>query len=162
MMLSTPDVVWIRPRHLHRLARIPPDLRMFNSASVADVTSIDVLASYAATLLEQDDGQSEEYRLSLTAIKEGMRYPHATYRVRREDFRPVQIDFMTASGKILKTIVYAEFAGVLGRTIPTKLIVRDHVYRDSSIVRMSDFRVLSPVDPAMFTPDYLLTIPDPT
>lgn len=161
VMLSTPDVVWLRPRRLHRLTRIPPDLRMFNGASVADVTSIDVRGSYAATLSGPDD-QSERYRLDLVATKDGVRYPRAAYWVRREDFRPLQIDFMAASGMVLKTIVYAEFQRVLGRTIPTTLIVRDHVYRDSSVVRMSEFQPLSPVDPAMFSPDYLLTIPDPT
>jgi hypothetical protein len=58
--------------------------------------------------------------------------------------------------------MYGEFRSVLGRIIPTRLVVRDHVYRDTSIVWMSDFQVLSPVDPGMFAPDYLLTIPDPT
>ena len=162
VMLSTPDVVWLRPRRLHRLTRIPPDLRMFNGASVADVTSIDLVGTYAATLNEEIDGPPGQYRMDLAATREGARYPRAVYLVRREDLTPIQIDFMAASGKVLKTLMYGEFRPVLGRIIPTQLIVRDHVYRDSSIVRMSDFQVLSPLDPAMFEPDYLLTIPDPT
>lgn len=162
VMLSTPDVVWLRPRRLHRLARLPPDLRMFNAASIADVTSVDLVGTYVGALEGEDDESPEEYRIRLTATREGVRYPRALYAVRREDLRPAQIDFMAASGKVLKTLVYGEFESVLGRTIPTQLVIRDHVFRDTSIVRMSDFRMLSPVDPAMFTPDYLLTIQDPT
>jgi hypothetical protein len=162
VMLATPDVVWLRPRRLHRLTRIPPDLRMFSGASVADVTSIDLVSNYTAVASDTADEESGRYRVELTANRAAMRYPRAVYWVRREDCRPVQVDFMTASRKVLKTIVYAQFGSALGRIIPTELIVRDHVYRDSSVVRMSEFRLLSPVDPGMFVPDYLLTIADPT
>jgi hypothetical protein len=159
-MLSTPDVVWLRPRRLHRLTRIPPELRMFNGASVGDVTSIDLVGTYSATLADADPPPAP-YRLDLTARRD-VRYPRASYTIARDDFRPLQIDFMAASGRVLKTVTYKRFAPVLDRVIPTELVVRDHVYRDGSIVQLSDFRVLSPVDPAMFTPDYLLTLGDDT
>ncbi len=140
-MLSTPDVVWVRPRRLHRLTRIPPELRMFSAASVGDVTAIDLL--------------------DLTA-RADVRYPRASYTIARDDFRPLQIDFEAASGKILKTVTYGAFTRVFDRVIPTELVVHDRVYRDASVVRLSDFRPLAPVDPAMFTPDYLLTLGDDT
>ena len=54
------------------------------------------------------------------------------------------------------------FDTVLGRTIPTKLIVQDHVYKDTSIVLLSDFQMLTNADPKMFVPDYLLALPDLT
>ena len=58
--------------------------------------------------------------------------------------------------------MYGAFARVFDRVIPTEVVVRDRVYHDASIVRLSDFRPLSPVDPVMFTPDYLLTLGDDT
>jgi len=157
VLLSTPDVVWLRPRRLHRLTRLPPELRMFGGASVGDVTSIDLVGLYDAAL--DGDDSSGPYRLALSA-RGDTRYPRASYVIARGDLRPVQIDFMAASGKVLKTVAYAEFASILDRVIPTQLVVRDHVHHDASVVRLSDFHVLSPVDPAMFTPDYLLTIED--
>ena len=160
-MLSTPDVVWVRPRRLHRLTRIPPELRMFSAASVGDVTAIDLIGTYTATLAEPADATRAPYRLNLTARRD-VRYPRASYTIARDDFRPLQIDFMTASGKALKTVMYGAFARVFDRVIPTEVVVRDRVYHDASIVRLSDFRPLSPVDPVMFTPDYLLTLGDDT
>ena len=160
VMLATPEVVWLRPRRLHRLTRVPPDLRMFNGASVSDVTSIDVLGSYTATLDPTASIEPDELRLALVATKERMRYPRASYVVRRSDFRPLRIDFMTANGKVLKTLVYESFAAVLGRTVPTRLLVRDHVRNDGTVVVLSEFRHLSEVDPSMFLPDYLLSLPD--
>jgi hypothetical protein len=159
-MLVTPDIVWLRPRRLHRLTRIPPDLRLFNGASVSDVTSVDVLGSYDATL--RSGALEGEYIVDLVANKQGVRYPRAAYRIRKQDFRPLSIDFMAASGKPLKSIRYEDFETILGRTIPTRLIVEDHVYRDSATVVLSDFQTLSHVDPAMFTPDYLLSLTDGT
>ncbi len=161
-MLVTPDVVWLRPRRLHRLTRIPADLRMFNGASVADVTTVDLVGGYRATLHDGAGADADEYVLDLTALRDGIRYPRAQYAVGRADFRPRRIDFMAASGRRLKTIVYTDFDTVLGQTAVTRLVVQDHVYRDSSVVEMSDFELLSAVDPSMFLPDYLLTLPDPT
>jgi len=162
VLLATPDVVWLRPRRLHRLTRIPPDLRMFNGASVSDVTTVDLRGGYRATLRESSAEAADAYVLDLEAAQDGIRYPRATYWIGRDDFRPRRIEFMAASGRRLKTVVYTDFATVLGQTAPTRLVVEDHVHRDSSVVEMSEFALLGAVDPGMFLPDYLLTLPDPT
>ena len=159
-MLVTPDVVWLRPRRLHRLTRVPPELRLFNGASISDVVSVDVLGSYGATL--GTASSESEYVVDLEAAAEHVRYPRATYRIRREGLRPVSIDFLAASGMLLKTIRFEDFQTVLGRTIPTRLIVEDHVYRDSATVVLSAFSALPDVDPATFEPDYLLSLSDVT
>jgi len=146
---------------------------MFSAASVGDVTAIDLAGTYAATLADAGsatvadtaddavDATQASYRLDLTARRD-VRYPRASYTIARDDFRPLRIDFMAASGKVLKTVTYGAFARVFDRVIPTEVVVRDQVHGDGSIVRLSDFRELSPVDPAMFTPDYLLTLSDDT
>ena len=157
VMLVTPDVLWLRPRRLHRLTRIPPDLRVFGGASISDVTSVDVLSSYRARLREET---SADYVVDLDAGAGHVHYPRATYRVRRDDFRPLQIDFLAASGKLLKSVRYEEFAGVLGRTIPTRLLVDDHVYRDTTTVLLSDFEPVAKAEAATFGPEYLLALPD--
>lgn len=178
VILSTPDVVWLRPRRLHRLTRIPPELRMFNGASVSDVTTIDVVGSYVARFVPEPhrdvaadtdaagdantDADAHVYVLDLVATKPAVRYPRARYVIRRRDDRPLRIDFMARSGKVLKTTRYDGFREIAGRTIPTKLIVEDHVYGDASIVLMSEFRLLPPQEPSTFTPDHLLALPDAT
>lgn len=159
VMLVTPDVLWLRPRRLHRLTRIPPDLRVFGGASISDVTSVDVLSSYAARLREET-GAAADYVVDLDAGAGHVHYPRATYRVRRDDFRPLQIDFLAASGKPLKSVRYEEFAVVLGRTIPTRLLVDDHVYRDTTTVLLSDFEPVAKAEAATFGPEYLLALPD--
>lgn len=159
VMLVTADAVWLRPRRLHRLTRVPPDLRMFNGASVSDVTAIDVRANYVATL--RDDGASAtEYVVDLVAKRDGVRYPRATYRIQQGSFLPLGLELMAASGKELKRISYARFETVLGRNVPTMLTVEDLVFHDTSVVRMSDFEAVPASDPAMFLPDHLLTLPD--
>jgi hypothetical protein len=158
VMLVTPDVVWLRPRRLHRLTRLPPDLRMLNGASVCDVTSVDLIGAYDASM-RPDAGEPDAYVLDLVASREGVRYPRARYAVARADDKPLRIDFMTASGRTMKTVVYAAFESVLDATVVTRLIVEDHVFGDTAVVEMTDFAPLSAVDPEMFSPDYLLTLP---
>jgi hypothetical protein len=159
VMLVTPDILWLRPRRLHRLTRIPPDLRLFGGASVSDVTSVDVLGSYGATLRPIAD-ETGDYVVDLEAAARGTRYPRALYRIRREDFQPLELDFLAASGRPLKSVRYEDFAPVLGRTIPTRLVVEDYVYRDTTTIVLSDFRPVARSEAAAYGPEYLLALPE--
>lgn len=159
VMLVTPDMLWLRPRRLHRLTRISPDLRLFSGASVSDVTSVDVLGRYSATLRPAADAAGE-YVVDLEAGADGTRYPRAVYRIRRDDFRPLEIEFLAASGRSLKSVRYADFAPVLGRTIPTRLIIQDHVYRDATTILLSDFQPVASAEAAAYGPEYLLALPE--
>jgi hypothetical protein len=158
VMLVTPDMLWLRPRRLHRLTRIPPDLRLFGGASISDVTSVDVLGSYTATLRPVTD-DTDEYVVDLEAAA-GTRYPRAVYRVGCDDFRPLALDFLAASGRPLKSVRYADFAPVLGRTIPTRLVVVDHVYHDTTTIVLSDFQPVPTAEAAAYGPEYLLALPE--
>ncbi len=159
VMLVTPDVLWLRPRHLHRLTRVPPDLRIFNGASISDVVSVDIVGNYAATLRAESDA-GDDYLVELRADVVGLRYPRALYRIRRDDFRPLRIDFLAASGKALKSIRYGDFASVLDHVIPTRLLVEDHVYGDVTTIALSDFEPIADPDAARLSPDFLLALPD--
>jgi hypothetical protein len=161
VLLKAEDTIWLRPRRLHRLTRIPPDLRIFNGAATADVTTVDLLKTYAVTGHRETCPGDGEYVLDLVASHDGVRYPRACYRVTCEAV-PRRIDFMAASGKVLKTIEYADFADVLGARIATRLVIEDHIFHDVSIVAMSAFARLDPDDVALFSPDYLLAMPDQT
>jgi hypothetical protein len=160
VLLKSDDMIWLRPRRLHRLTRIPPDLRIFNGAATADVTAVDLLKTYAVAG-QRATCPDGEYVLDLVAALDGVRYPRATYWVTCEAV-PRRIDFMTASGKVLKTVEYADFADVLGARIATRLVIADHVFHDVAIVAMSAFARLEPDEVAAFSPDYLLAMPDPT
>jgi len=159
VMLVTPDTLWLRPRRLHRLTRIPPDLRLFGGASISDVTSVDVLGSYGATLRATAD-DTDEYVVDLEATAGGTRYPRAVYRIGRDDFRPLELDFLAASGRSLKSVRYEDFAPVLSRTIPTRLIVEDHVYHDTTTIVLSDFQPVASAEAAAYGPEYLLALPE--
>ena len=161
VLLKVDDTIWLRPRRLHRLTRIPPDLRMFNGAATADVTAVDLLKTYAVAVHGDTCSSGGEYVLDLVAAHDGVRYPRATYWVGC-DAVPRRIDFMASSGKVLKSIEYGDFADVLGARIATRLVIEDHIFRDVSIVAMSEFARLDPDDVAPFSPDYLLAMPEPT
>lgn len=160
VLLRTGDVMWLRPRRLHRLTRIPPDLRMFNGAAISDVTSIDLLNNYEARVRSESCFGADAYVLDLSAIADEVRYPRAMYRVRCDTLRPERIEFMTGSGKCLKTIVYEEFAPVLGATVATRLIVEDHIFRDVTIVDMNEFQLLAVHELDTFSPERVLALPD--
>jgi hypothetical protein len=160
VLLRTGDVTWLRPRRLHRLTRIPPDLRMFNGAAISDVTSVDLLKSYVATVRSESCVGTDDYVLDLSAIADHVRYPRAMYRVQCDTLRPERIEFMAGSGKGLKTVAYEEFAPILGSTIATRLIVEDHIFRDITIVDMNEFQLLTVHELDAFSPERVLALPD--
>jgi hypothetical protein len=159
VLLATPDVVWLRPRRLHRLTRIPPELRMFDGASIADVTAVDLLASYTARFAEPPLGDDAGIVVELRASNDGVRYPRAIYRLDAR-CRPARIDFMTANATTLKTLTYAAFTVVASRSVASTLVVDDRVHHDRTIVTLSDFERLPDGDPASFTPEAVLAMPD--
>jgi hypothetical protein len=159
VLLKADDTIWLRPRKLHRLTRIPPELRVFSGAATADVTAVDLLKTYTVTTPPDECPPAGEYVFDLVAARAAVRYPRARYRVTCESL-PRRLEFMTMSGKVLKAIDYAEFADVFGARIATRLVIEDLVVRDVSIMDMSEFALLNPEDVAAFSPDYLLSLPD--
>lgn len=159
VMLKAEDTVWLRPRRLHRLTRIPPDLRMFGGVSIADVVAVDLAGSYRARLRVPECNGEGQHVLDLEANDTRPRYARATYSVDCATRLPARLDFLAASGQVLKRIIYRKFASILGRHIATTLVVEDRVFGDVSTIAMSGFEWLGEIDDSMFTPEYLLAVP---
>jgi hypothetical protein len=70
------------------------------------------------------------------------------------------LDFLAASGRPLKSVRFEDFAPVLGQTIPTRLVVEDHVYRDTTTIVLSDFQPVASSEAAAYGPEYLLALPE--
>jgi hypothetical protein len=160
VILRSGDVTWLRPRRLHRLTRLPADLRMFNGAAISDVTSVDVLRGYDAVLRAPTCSDDGRYVLELDAGARQTRYPRALYEVECATLRPYRIQFMSRSGAVLKTVTYTRFAPVLGATIATRLAIEDRIFRDVTMVDMSAFEALAARDSEAFTPSGVLALPD--
>ena len=157
-LLKVGDEVWLRPRQLHRLTRIPPELRVFGGAAISDVAAADLAHGYDATIHAGSCEDTSDYVLELTATAQRMRYPRVRYRVDCRTREPRRIDFMTADGRILKTVRYERFERVLGTRIGTEFTIEDHIFRDTWVVRMSSFAFLGDAEPE-YTPGYLLSLP---
>jgi hypothetical protein len=158
VLLKIGDTMWLRPRRLHRLTRLSPELRMFSGAAISDVTAVDMQRSYRPEATAPDCRGGSAYVLELTAAAPRTRYPRARYRIGCDDHTPQRIDFLAGSGKLLKTVLYRKFGVVLGRRIATDLDVQDHVLREASVVEMSDFAFLPERTLDAYTPGYLLSL----
>ncbi len=156
-LLKVGDEVWLRPRQLHRLTRIPPELRVFGGAAISDVAAVDLASLYDATVQKGSCEAGADYVLELATPAPHVRYPRAEYQLDCRTFEPRRIDFMTEGGRVLKTVRYDAFTLVLGARIGTGITIEDHVFRDTSSVRMSQFAFLEDSEPD-YTPAYLLSL----
>jgi len=156
-LLKVGDDVWLRPRQLHRLTRIPPELRVFGGAAISDVAAVDLSNIYEATTRKGSCEGGADYVLELATTTPKVRYPRARYRVDCRTYEPRQIDFMTEAGHVLKTVRYDKLEEVLGSRISTEITIHDHIFHDTSSVRMSAFAFLEENEPD-YTPGYLLSL----
>ena len=156
-LLKVGDQVWLRPRQLHRLTRIPPELRVFGGAALSDVVAVDLASTYEPTVREGSCDTTADFVLELATTAPHVRYPRAEYRLDCRTYEPRQIDFMTEGRRVLKTVRYDKFEQVLGARVGTEVTVEDHIFGDASSVRMSEFAFLDATEPD-YTPGYLLSI----
>jgi hypothetical protein len=150
--------MWLRPRNLHRLTRLPPELRLFGGAAISDVAAVDLLHDYEGRARPESCQGSADYVLDLVPRGRGGRYAKGVLVVECGRWAPRRLELMTRSGKTLKVIAYADVMPVLDGEIATRLEIEDAVTRDASTVRLFDFAYLTPGETRSLTPEYLLSM----
>jgi outer membrane lipoprotein-sorting protein len=79
--------------------------------------------------------------IRLSSKKQNVSYPHQRLWVDKEWMIPVKEDLMALSGKVIKEVELGEVRQVDGRNIPTRIVMRDLLRKDSSTeVVLKDIR----------------------
>lgn len=156
-LLMREDDLWFYSPGLKRPTRIGFQQRLTGEVSNGDVSRTNFADDYNATFEATEDlDKIKAHRLLLKANRKGVTYQQIRYWVSAEsEVLPIQAEFMTDDGKIIKRARYLEPKKVLGRIRVTKCIIEDGLQRaKKSVLVYSKFK-LEDFNAGLFNKDSL-------
>jgi hypothetical protein len=102
---------------------------------------------------ENIDGEAM-FVFELLARDRNTTYHKVLYWVRKSNNWPYKAEFYSLSDRLLKTAEYEDFKPIAGRVRPTKLVMKDALRHDQSILTYTEIKPRDLAD-RIFTKDYL-------
>lgn len=137
-MLKLGDELWMYLPGADRVQKISGHM-LRQGMMGSDVSYEDMMASrelrkrYSAKVVGEEDVDGRPcWKLELTASDASVSYPRRVSWIDKERYIPLKQELYALSGMLLKTWTMSEvkdFAG--GRKFPTKMVIQDHVKKDS-------------------------------
>ena len=157
-ILRTNDEIYLYYPDAEELIRIQgPALRdsvMGSDMSYEDMTgNKGILDSYRVTLdgSEKVDGR-DCYTIDLAAKSRDVPYHKQTMWVDKEEYIYRKIHQFSRSGDLLKELIIEETLKEAGKTIPSRMIIRDVLKKDSKTVFiLKDMKINIYIDPSTFS-----------
>lgn len=172
--------MWIYIPGTRRPIRISPQQQLMGAVSYADVARVVFSEDYQVSRLielskklENHELNSELFKIknmrssdSSLTLKPGIqleltaRYAKANYQkihlwVTAKEFYPIRADFISLSGRQLRTIYYRDYRLILGKQRPTTLAILDAINpKNRATLKYSNFK-LQKTPGVYFQPSYL-------
>ena len=159
-MLMLEDDIWIFLPRVNKPVRVPLKNRLLGEVSIGDMTRTNFSHDYLATLIGEETIEGEAaYVLDLKAKSPAKAYGSIKYWVAKKNYRPIQAEYFTVSGKSLKTVTFADFTQAAGNLRPLQATFYDSIRKDKkSILTFKDMTAKSLPD-KMFSKQSMQTIP---
>lgn len=110
--------MWAYIPNIHRAVRVALNQKLTGQAVNGDISRMRWRQDYSAKI-EKEDATS--WTLFLTAKAEGLTYEKIRVWVEKTSFRPIKGEFLSAQGRPLKRITYADYKDIGGGTRPTTM-----------------------------------------
>lgn len=158
-MLMLQDDIWIFLPRVNKPVRVPLKNRLLGEVSIGDMTRTNFSHDYDATLSgEEMLGGEESYVLALKAKSPTKAYGSIKYWVGKKDYRPIQAEYFTVSGKSLKTVTFADFSQAAGNLRPLQATFYDSIRKDKKSVLTFKDMTAKPLPDKMFSKQSMQTI----
>ncbi len=130
ILLMRDHDLWAFLPNLSQPVRLPLSAKLTGEVSNGDIARANFAGDYDATLLgiEEIDG-SPYYKLELNAARKGVTYSRVVYWVDQDKFRPLQAEFYSVSGRLIKTCLFGAYKKMAGELRPTQMVMVDAVTR---------------------------------
>lgn len=134
-MLMVGEDMWAYIPNLRRSVRIALNQKLAGQAAIGDVSRMRWWGDYKAAVLSED---KKAWLLGLTATKKGLTYEKVKVRVEKRTFRPLDADYLSGNGMILKRAKFTDYRKVAGAVRPTTIVITDsHNPEDSSTLKIT-------------------------
>ena len=146
LMLKSGSDMWFFDPASKASIRVSPQQRLMGQAANGDVVTVNFASDYKVTSSSEDDITDGERRprkaqkLLLVATNENATYGSIELWLDAERHAPIKVQFLSDSGRLLKTAFYRRFQRQLGADRPTETVIIDGLRPTSvTIVRFSDY-----------------------
>lgn len=126
-MLMIGENMWVYIPNIRRSVRVSLNQKLTGEAANGDISRMRWENDYNYKIQKQDKDIIE---LFLEAKKQGLTYSKIRAWVDARDKRPLKAEFLTLSGKVIKTATYEDYKKVLNKERPTKIHIVDHLRKD--------------------------------
>lgn len=133
-MIMVGEEMWAYVPNLKRAVRVALNQKLSGQAAMGDVSRMRWWGDYTATI---ESDQQGVWVLLLTANKKGLTYEKIRAWVQKDSFRPVQTEYLSLSGMILKKASFAGYKSISGAVRPTEIHIQDaNNPNDASTIRI--------------------------
>lgn len=126
-MLMRGENMWVYVPNIRRSVRVSLNQKLTGEAANGDISRMRWEHDYDYKIEKQDKDVME---LFLQAKKQGLTYSKIKVWVNAKDKRPLKAEFLTLSGKVIKTATYENYKNILNKQRPTKIHIVDHLKKD--------------------------------
>jgi outer membrane lipoprotein-sorting protein len=127
-MLMLDENMWVYVPNLKRSVRVSLSQKLIGEAANGDISRMRWAGDYDAEIVKET---KKDYELFLTQKKKGLTYAKIRTWVGKNDYRPIRAEFLTMSGKVLKTAEYKTFKEIAGKMRPSLILISDALKKDS-------------------------------
>lgn len=133
-MLMVGEDMWAYIPNLRRSVRVALNQKLTGQAAIGDVSRMRWWGDYSAEI-EGNDRQT--WKLLLRASKKGLTYEKIRVRISKKNFRPLDAEYLTADGLVLKTAQFGAYRKIAGEIRPTQIVITNpHNPEESSTLRI--------------------------
>ncbi|MCX6127907.1 MAG: outer membrane lipoprotein-sorting protein [Proteobacteria bacterium] len=114
--------MWAYVPNIKRSLRVALNQKLTGQAANGDISRMTWVGDYTPTLEAQN---AESWTLLLKAQRRGLTYDGIRIWVNKANFRPINGEYLTMQGKVLKRVEFTEYKEIAGNTRPTKIIIKN-------------------------------------
>jgi outer membrane lipoprotein-sorting protein len=126
-MLMIGENMWVYVPNIRRSVRVSLSQKLTGEAANGDISRMRWAGDYSHKIEKKD---SKEWQLLLEATKKDLTYAKIRAWIDAKNKRPLKAEFLTLSGKVIKTATYEDYKKMLGMNRPTKIHIVDNLKKD--------------------------------
>lgn len=126
-MLMIGENMWVYVPNIRRSVRVSLNQKLTGEAANGDISRMRWAGDYSYKV---ENKNAKEWELFLEAKKQGLTYSKIKVWIDAKDKRPLKAEFLTLSGKVIKTATYEDYQSTLGMMRPRKIHIVDNLKKD--------------------------------
>lgn len=120
--LMVQEDMWAYVPNIKRSIRVTLNQKLTGQAANGDISRMTWVGDYGASL---ESETPQHWILMLKAQKRGLTYDGIRVWIDKSNFRPLNGEYLTTQGKVLKKVTFTDYKEIAGNVRPSKIIIEN-------------------------------------